>query len=166
MPDPVKNPHAEIKRLRKAVKRRRGYVENLRATARQHEASDLVVDQAFGRRLNELADEELRQARADETQAAALEAARRDPQRSAPVYSSAESQQRAENAMRAMAGRFAIDRVAALASRHGVQEPSAGSMREALDAIERVLGILHEDGVPMTGARIDNAERISGTVVA
>lgn len=156
MPDPKKHTHAEIKRLRKSVKRRRGYVENLRMSARSLTTDE---DAAFVERLHALADDELASARNEETQAAMLIAEKdRNAGNGLPSYSSAESRQRAENAMTAMTGRFAIDRVKRLAEHHGVGDPNAGSMRVTLDAIEATIGIVHYGDLPMTGKRIDLAE--------
>ena len=154
MPDPTKNARGEAKRLRKAVKRRRTYAQNLRDTA--NEMARNGEDADFARRLHMLADSELAMAREDEATAKGLDETVRV--QTTTHFSSPDAQLRAENAMKAMKGRFAIDRVQRIAQHLGLPDPAPGSLTAAMEEIEDALGIGRADGVPLMGARIDRAE--------
>jgi hypothetical protein len=155
MPDPAKNARGEARRLRKAVKRRRTYANNLRDTA--NEMARNGEDAEFSRKLHMLADSELAIAREQEAAAKALDETVRV--QTTTHFSSAQSQLRAENAMKAMQGRFAIDRVQRLTARLGLEDPAPGALAAAMEKVEDALGITRDDGVPLMGQRIERAEK-------
>jgi len=153
----------EAKRLRKSVKRRRVYADNLRNSVAEiraaAQASGVEEDVRFADRLDALADSELATARAEETQAKEIEA-QRPPFSNALFggFSSQESRERSERAMASMAGSFAVDRVRHLLGHHKIT-PSGDNhldMRE----VEKRLG-LTERVEPKGGPRMQMGARIA-----
>ena len=155
MPDPTRHPQAETKRLRRAAKRRRRYSDDLRASVVELESSE----PAFAARLARLADDQWAEASRDAARALEIEREAAAARAAAP-YSSPQSKERAERALAAMDGRFAIDRARALAVRAGVDPDLAlGAMVAALEA---AAGVVHADPRPPMGARIDRLEADAG----
>lgn len=159
MPDPIKKPRQEAKRLRKSVKHRRQYAQSLRDTVARLRDQAFIDNAAsnseqvrFADGVDRLADHELSLARSEEAEARTLEA-RVTP---TSAYSSPAMRERAEKAMKAIEGRMAIDRIRHLLERYGMTQ--AGSNDLSMQAVEQQLGIVHLDGKPQLGRRIDLAE--------
>lgn len=156
----------DAKRLRKAVKRRRGYAESLRHTATetraQAQASGNDEDMGFAVRLDALADAELALARDEEAQAKEIEAQR--PGFAKALFgdhSSAEMQERARRAMAAISGRMAIDRIHYLLAHLKLER--TGDNHVDMREVEKRLGLTEQvnpKGKPrmQLGGRIDLAE--------
>ena len=143
--------HAETKRLRRSVNRRRIYVNNLRQSAKDLRSGDPSDDSFdFARRIDGLADSELALARDEEARAAAMDAEILRPLDHG--YSSDAARDAAERAMAAMKGRFAVDRVKAALDALGIVT-SGNGMAGDLTQLECRLGIEHA-ALPQTGARL------------
>lgn len=156
MPNPDTHPKGETKRLRRAVKRRRVYADNLKASAAAIMA-DMPTDDriAFAERLRDLADAELATAREEQKAADALET--RHAQPAHHPYSSQEMKERADRAMKAVAGRLSIDRAHHMLDELGISHdrPALG---EAMNEVEKTIGIQHLGDRPLMGIRIQLAE--------
>lgn len=157
MPASNKQSHAEGKRLRKAVKRRRTYAENLKRTIADMKAAGplddaeiLFIDQLF-----DLAEAELAQARADEQAAKSIDVALTAKPHG--DYSSAEMKARAERAAEAIKGRMTVDRVRHMLAELGQPDETA-STGEGMDLVETLMGTQHPEGRPQMGVRVANAE--------
>ena len=148
--------HKEIKRLSKSVKRRRLYAENLKLSAREIEIDNLSdEDVNFARRLRDLAEGELARARAEEK--SAKEMKENNETRLQPQFSSEECKLRHEKAMAAMAGKFSIDRARFLVAHLGKSGENL-HMGEAMNLIETLLDISHENDKPLMMKRLELAE--------
>lgn len=151
----------DAKRLRKSVKRRRGYAENLRnsvATMRAAaQASGSREDEAFADRLDELANAELATARDEEAQAREVESRLRGGGSASASFSSTEQRERSERAMAAMSGSFTRDRIEHLLAHHGLGR--TGNNHDDLQEIERRLD-LTEQVNPKGGPRMQVGRRV------
>lgn len=162
----TKTTQNHAKRLRKSVKRRRGYAENLRssvaATRAAAQASGSREDAAFADRLDELANAELATAREEEAQAREAESQLRGGgTASFSGFSSAEQRERSDRAMAAMTGSFTRDRIGHLLAHHNLER--TGDNHADLMEIERRLDLtdqVNPKGLPrmQVGGRVTLAE--------
>ena len=153
---PKKTSHAESRRLRKSVERRRVYANNLKVSARDILADDPDGERVtFADQLTTLADHELALARDELARAVDIDAALSRP--GGDGFSSAASRAAAHRAMTAMTGRFAIDRMKDLLDALGIA-PGGQGIAADLAAVEPVLGIDHGGCAPQVGARLRIAE--------
>lgn len=148
----------EIKRLRRSVKSRRIYAQRLRESAAEIALVKTEEEQAFARRLNDLADAELHAARHEEKAANEADHANSLPRfrSEAERLSHEEAMIRHEATMKALEGRLSIDRVKYMLAHHDLD--TNVYIGDGMDKIEVRLGITHGENRPQMGARIVAAE--------
>lgn len=153
----------EAKRLRRSVKNRRLYVDNLRRTARtlrgDVDGPEREPNAAFAAQLDGLADRELAAAREEDRQARDIETR---PKGEATWRPDPGQARRAAEVMTRLAGSFARDRVEHLLGTLGIAD-TGSDLGAAMTEVERRLGIIGQtqpEGGPrmLMGARIDLAE--------